>query len=96
MSTPGHHCDVVVLGDVLGWVRSPSGHLTGIVIALDIDTPTTVPVLLSGGVHGLHKGDRVAIRGTLVAEKSPGQSIMLYVKPRPGGFEILKRRNGHG
>jgi hypothetical protein len=92
MSTPGHHCDLTLLGDVLGWLRGPGGQLTGLVLALDIDTPTTIPVLLAGGVHGLQKGDRVAIRGTLASEKSEGH-VMVYVKPRH--FEVLKRRKSH-
>jgi hypothetical protein len=96
MSTGGHHVDVVLIGDVLGWLHGPGGHLTGIVIALDVDEPTTVPILLSGGVHGLQKGDRVAIRGTLASERFPGEKQRLvYVKPRPGGFEVIKRRRTH-
>jgi len=99
MCTPGHHCEVTLLGDVLGWLHGASGRLTGIVVALDVEGPTTVPVLLSGGVRGLQKGDRVAIRGTLAAEKFPGDKHpLVYVKPRPGpcGFEVLRRRTAHG
>jgi hypothetical protein len=96
MSSPGHHVDVVLIGDVAGWIRSPSGHLTGVVVTLHVEEPTTVPVLMKGGVRGLQKGDRVAIRGTLASEKFPGErQAMVYVKPRPHGFEVLKRRSSH-
>jgi hypothetical protein len=99
VSTAGHHCEVVLIGDVLGWVRSPLGHLTGVVVALDVEGPTTVPILLNGGVHGLRQGDRVAVRGTLVSEKCPGERQgLMYLKPRRNGFEVLKQRPGesHG
>jgi hypothetical protein len=98
MSAPGHHCDVVLLGDVLGWLHGPGGHLTGVVVSLDVGEPTSIPVLLDSGVHGLSKGDRVAIRGTLASEKVPGEKARLvYVKPRPGGFEVIKKRRiSHG
>lgn len=90
-STPGHHCDLVLVGEVDNFYRTPNGRIAGLLVRVDIGDPTLIPVLLAGDVTGFRRGEKLWIRGTLGAEKvSENRYPLVYVRP-----QHLERVNRH-
>jgi hypothetical protein len=95
MSTPGHHCDLTIVGDVVGFYHARGGRIVGVVVQVDTDHEAMIPVLWETKIAGLQRGTRLWIRGQLHSERLPGERYgMVYVQPRH--FEVLKPRNGRG
>jgi hypothetical protein len=95
-SKPAHFNDVVLQGQVIDFYRDGLGHIRGLVLEVAIDDePARIPVVLSTKVTRFDRGDLVALRGTLRAQKFPGQRYALvYVAPRY--VEVLTPRREAG
>jgi hypothetical protein len=89
-STPGHHCDLTLVGEVENFYRVSNGRIAGLLVRIDIGEPALIPVLLAGDVTGFRRGDRLWIRGALGTEKvSENRYPLVYVKPQH--LEIVNR-----
>jgi hypothetical protein len=91
-SKPGHHNDVVLQGTVVDFYRTPLGVIAGLVVEVQVtDEPERIPVVLAHKVTRFDRGDLVAVRGTLRAQKFPGaRYALVYVAPTH--LEVLKAR----
>ena len=81
MSTPGHHHDVVVVGDVLELYTDERGAAIGVILLVDTEAPCEVPVMFPAARSGVSVGDRLWVRGRLAFEPAP---ICAGVMDRPG------------
>ncbi len=104
MSTPGHHHEVIVVGDVHEVYTDGDGAVIGVILLVDVDEPCDVPVMFPAARPGVSVGDRLWVRGRLACEPLPQrQQPLLYVqarwidlvtRPRPASPERPSPREG--
>jgi hypothetical protein len=83
MSTPGHHNEVVVVGDVREVSTDGSGAVIGVILLVDAGEPCEVPVMFPAAQPGVSAGDRLWVRGRLAYEPMPQrQQALLFVQAR--------------
>jgi hypothetical protein len=81
MSTPGHHNDVVLVGDVREVSADGNGAVIGVILMVNVDEPCEVPVMFPAARPGVSVGDRLWARGRLAFEPMPNrQGSLLYVQ----------------
>ena len=78
MSTPGHHHDVVVVGDVLELYTDERGAAVGVILMVDTEAPCEVPVMFPSALPGVSRGDRLWVRGRLAFEPAPNRRGSLH------------------
>jgi hypothetical protein len=78
MSTPGHHNDVVVVGDVLEIYTDGTGAAIGVILMVDADAPCEVPIMFPSALPGVAQGDRLWVRGRLAFEPMPNRRGLLH------------------
>jgi len=77
MSTPGHHNEVVLVGDVREVYTEGNGAVIGVILRVDADEPCEVPVMFPAARTGVSMGDRLWVRGRLVFEPMPNRGASL-------------------
>jgi hypothetical protein len=83
MSTPGHHNDVVLVGDVREVSTDEHGAIIGVILLVDTGEACEVPVMLPAAQPGVSVGDRLWVRGRLTCEPMPPrQEALLFVQAR--------------
>ena len=78
MSTPGHHNDVVVVGDVLEIYTDANGAAIGVILMVDTEALCEVPIMFPSALPGVSRGDRLWVRGRLAFEPAPNRRGSLY------------------
>jgi hypothetical protein len=96
MSTPGHHNDVVLVGDIREVYTDETGAISGVILLVHTDEPCEVPVMFPDARSGLSVGDRVWVRGRLTCEPMPSRpQALMFVQAR--WIEpMLRRGRGQG
>lgn len=104
MSTPGHHHEVVAVGDVREVYTDRDGAVIGVILMVNVDEPCDVPVMFPEARPGVSVGDRLWVRGRLACEPLPQRrEALLYVqarwidlvtRPRRASPEIPPHRGG--
>jgi hypothetical protein len=83
MSIPGHHNEVVLVGDVREVYTDSSGAVSGVILLVDAGEPCEVPVMFPAAQPGVSVGDRLWVRGRLASEPMPQrQEALLFVQAR--------------
>jgi hypothetical protein len=83
MTTPGHHNDVVLVGDIRDVYTNEHGTVIGVILMVNADEPCEVPVMFPGASMGVGVGDRLWARGRLACEPMPNRrEPLLYVQAR--------------
>jgi hypothetical protein len=83
MSTPGHHNEVVLVGDVREVYADGSGAVIGVILLVDAGEACEVPVMFPAARPGVSAGDRLWVRGRLAFEPVPHrQEGLLFVQAR--------------
>jgi hypothetical protein len=78
MSTPGHHNEVVIIGDVREVYTDESGAAIGVILMLDADEPCEVPIMFPAARPRVSIGDRLWVRGRLASEPIPQRRESLH------------------
>jgi hypothetical protein len=82
MSTPGHHNEVVLVGEVCE-VYTDGGAVSGVILAVDAGEACEVPVMFPAARPGVSVGDRLWVRGRLACEPMPNRpESLLFVQAR--------------
>jgi hypothetical protein len=90
MSIPGHHNEVVLLGDVREVYTDGNGAAMGVILMVDADEPCEVPIMFLAARHGVSVGDRLWVRGRLAFEPMPNRrEPLLFVQAR--WIDLVKR-----
>jgi hypothetical protein len=93
MSTPGHHNDGFVVGDVLELSTDESGTAVDVILMVDVEAPCEVPVMFPSAWPGVSRGDRLWVRGRLAFERMPNRRGLLhFVQAR--WIDLVKRPRG--
>jgi hypothetical protein len=93
MSTPGHHNDVVLVGDVRDVYTEGDSTILGVILLVDAGEPCEVPVMLPAPQAGLAVGDRLWVRGRLAFEPmAHGRQSLYFVRAR--WVEVMRRAGG--
>jgi hypothetical protein len=83
MSTPGHHNEVVLQGDVREVSMDEDGAVIGVILLVDAAEACEVPVMFPAARMGVSVGDRLWVRGRLAFEPMPQhQQALLFVQAR--------------
>jgi hypothetical protein len=83
MSTPGHHNEVVLVGDVHDVYTDGNGAVIGVILLINADEPCEVPVMFPAARPGVSVGDRLWTRGRLTFEPMPNRrDSLLFVQAR--------------
>jgi hypothetical protein len=83
MSTPGHHNDVVLVGDVREVSADEHGAIIGVILLVDTGEACEVPVMLPAAQADVAVGDRLWVRGRLTCESiPPRQEALLFLQAR--------------
>jgi hypothetical protein len=83
MSIPGHHSEVVVVGDVREVSTDVSGAVIGVILLVDAGEACEVPVMFPAAQPGASVGDQLWVRGRLAFEPMPQrQAAFLFVQAR--------------
>jgi hypothetical protein len=83
MTTPGHHNDVVLMGDIREVYTDGNGAVIGVILMVNADEPCEVPVMFPGARTGVSVGDRLWARGRLAFEPMPNRrESLLFVQAR--------------
>ncbi len=83
MSIPGHHSEVVVVGDVREVSTDISGAVIGVILLVDAGEACEVPVMFPAAQPGVSVGDRLWVRGRLACEPMPNRpESLLFVQAR--------------
>lgn len=81
MSIPGHHNDVVLVGDVRDVYTEGDGLVLGVILLVDAGEPCEVPIMFPAPRSGVSVGDRLWARGRLAFEPMlPSQAPLLFVE----------------
>jgi hypothetical protein len=78
MSTPGHHNEVVLVGDIREVYTDGNGAVIGVILMVNAGEPCEVPVMFPGARTGLSAGDRLWARGRLAFEPMPNPRASLF------------------
>jgi hypothetical protein len=68
MSTPGHHNEIVLVGDIREVYTDGNGAVVGVILMVDADEPCEVPVMFPTARPSVVVGDRLWVRGRLASE----------------------------
>jgi hypothetical protein len=100
-STPGHHSEAVVIGDIADIYKWPTGKITALILLVQVEAKESlIPVLpaKAGLPHTLTKGMRLWVRGRLESHSlTYRQSLVclmadhLEVVHRPTGMDASPR-----
>ena len=83
MTTPGHHNEVVLVGDIREVYTDGNGAVIGVILVVNADEACEVPVMFPGARTGLSVGDRLWARGRLAFEPMPNRGgSLLFVQAR--------------
>jgi hypothetical protein len=83
MSIPGHHNEMVLMGDAREVSTDENGAVIGVILLVDAGEPCEVPVMFPAARPGVSVGDRLWVRGRLVCEPMPQrQQALLFVQAR--------------
>jgi hypothetical protein len=83
MSSPGHHHEVVLVGEVREVYTDASGAVSGVILLVDAGEPCEVPVMFPAAQPWVSVGDRLWVRGRLACEPMPPrQAALLFVQAR--------------
>jgi hypothetical protein len=83
MSTPGHHNEVVLVGDVHDVYTDGNGAVIGVILLINADELCEVPVMFPAARPGVSVGDRLWTRGRLAFEPMPNRrDSLLFVQAR--------------
>jgi hypothetical protein len=83
MSTPGHHNEVVLVGEVREVYTDASGAVSGVILLVDAGEACDVPVMFPAAQPGVSAGDRLWVRGRLACEPvPPREGALLFVQAR--------------
>jgi hypothetical protein len=83
MSSPGHHHEVVLVGEVREVYTDGSGAVSGVILLVDAGEACEVPVMFPVTRPGVSAGDRLWVRGRLACEPLPQrQGALLFVQAR--------------
>jgi hypothetical protein len=83
MSTPGHHNEVVLVGDVREASRDEDGAVIGVILLVNAAEACEVPVMFPAAQPAVSVGDRLWVRGRLVCEPMrQRQDALLFVQAR--------------
>jgi hypothetical protein len=93
MSIPGHHNEVVLVGDVREVITDGKGAVIGAILMVDVGEPCEVPILLPSNPPDVAIGDRLWVRGQLAFDPMPNQRGALhFVQAR--WIDPVKRARG--
>lgn len=93
MSTPGHHNDVVFVGDVREVYTDGNGAVIGVILMVDAGEPCEVPIMFPAARPGVSVGDRLWVRGRLAFEPMlHRQDALHFVQAR--WIDPVKRPQG--
>jgi hypothetical protein len=90
MSTPGHHNEVVLVGDVREVYTDGSGVAIGVILIVDAEEPCEVPIMFPTVRPGVSVGDRLWVRGRLAFEPMPNRRESLHFV-RARWIDLVKR-----
>jgi hypothetical protein len=83
MSTPGHHNEVVLVGEVRDVSTDENGAVIGVILLVDAGEACEVPVMFPSARPGVAMGDRLWVRGRLACEPLPQRpASLLFVHAR--------------
>jgi hypothetical protein len=94
MGTPGHHNEIVLVGDVGEvFTSDESGAVIGVILMVDADAPCEIPVMFPTARPGVTVGDRLWVRGRLAFEPMPSRRDSLhFVQAR--WIDLVRRTKG--
>jgi hypothetical protein len=93
MSTPGHHNEVILVGDIREVYSDETGAIIGVILMVHTDEPCEVPVMFPEARTGMSVGDRLWVRGRLAFEPMPSRpQSLLFVQAR--WIEPVLRQRG--
>jgi hypothetical protein len=94
MGTPGHHNEIVLVGDVGEvFTSDESGAVIGVILMVDADAPCEIPVMFPAARPGVSVGDRLWVRGRLAFEPMPNRRDSLhFVQAR--WIDLVRRTKG--
>jgi hypothetical protein len=78
MSTPGHHNEVVMVGDVREVYTDGNGVVIGVILMVNAGEPCEVPVMFPAARPGVSVDDRLWVRGRLAFEPMPNRREALH------------------
>ena len=78
MSIPGHHNEVILVGDVREVITDEKGAVIGAILMVDVGEPCEVPVLLPSNLPDVAIGDRLWVRGQLAFDPMPNRRGALH------------------
>jgi hypothetical protein len=78
MSIPGHHNEVVLVGDVREVITDGRGAVIGVILMVDVGEPCEVPILLPSNLPDVAIGDRLWVRGQLAFDPMPNRRGALH------------------
>jgi hypothetical protein len=78
MSIPGHHNEIVLVGDVREVYTDESGAILGVILLVDAGEPCDVPVMFPVPQPDVAAGDRLWVRGHLAFEPMANRRESLY------------------
>jgi hypothetical protein len=93
MSIPGHHNEVVLVGDVREVITDGRGAVIGVILMVDVGEPCEVPILLPSNLPDVAIGDRLWVRGQLAFDPIPNRRGALhFVQAR--WIDLVKHAKG--
>ena len=92
MSIPGHHNEVVLLGDVREVYTDGSGAVIGVILMVDADEPCEVPIMFPAARPDVSVGDRLWVRGRLAFEPMPNRRESLHFVQARWIDQVKRRR----
>ena len=93
MSTPGHHNEVVLVGDVGEVFTDGNGAAIGVILMVDTDAPCEVPIMFPAARPDVSVGNRLWVRGRLAFEPLPNrQGSLHFVQAR--WIDLVTRTKG--
>jgi hypothetical protein len=96
MSTPGHHNEIVLVGDVHEVYTDGDGAAIGVILMVDADEPCEVPVMFPAARTGVSVGDRLWVRGRLTFEPLPNRRGSLHFVQARWIDPVKRQRGGSG
>jgi len=89
-STPGHHQEVTIFGDIIVVLRHPTGLIKGVVVQVTLDERLELAILSNHWPEGICEGVRIFAKGHLAIERVEHKRATHFLVPRT--IEVVPRR----
>jgi hypothetical protein len=89
-STPGHHQEITVLGDIVKVLRHPAGMIRAVIVQVTLAERLEIAILSDCWPQGICGGVRIFVKGYLAQESTPYKRATHFISARL--IEVIPRR----